>query len=346
LGSAPASHDVTFNHGNPDGKWLYETMRDGSLILRSAENFQVVETHVLHPGKAFTGFFSRDGTRFISCENLPMNGYMLVPAQVEAVVWDTANWRKLVTIPVKITNHTAYHIDTNGRLAAFGLADKTVMVYDLAGGKELARLPVEFDQFNAVEFGPDGAYLAVSGLVSQGEGGGRVAVWNIAQGFTDVAPPKILNADFREAKHVDFSPDGTRLAVNGEDQHGEVWDLATGEQQLLLQGHTGSVLEIHYSHDGRYLVTASADNTVRVWDAASGVQLVAYTQPVPGGMGMAHFSADDQSVIAWGWKEIFYRFIFQDFEQLLEIVRSRVVRGWQPEECRLYLHSETCPELP
>jgi WD40 repeat protein len=49
-----------------------------------------------------------------------------------------------------------------------------------------------------------------------------------------------------------------------------VWDLATGETKMTLQGHTSWVTAVVVTPDGRHVVSGSADHTVRVWDLATG----------------------------------------------------------------------------
>ena len=47
-----------------------------------------------------------------------------------------------------------------------------------------------------------------------------------------------------------------------------VWNAATGECELTLKEHSGTVqYSVSFSPDGARIVSASGDNTVRVWNA-------------------------------------------------------------------------------
>lgn len=91
------------------------------------------------------------------------------------------------------------------------------------------------------------------------------------------APPYVMTLP--PARHngfvyaAEYSPNGDTIVTAGEDETARVWDVNTGEQLLLLAGHTRGVNSAVFSPDGRQIVTASDDGTARIWDATTGKEL-------------------------------------------------------------------------
>jgi serine/threonine protein kinase len=69
---------------------------------------------------------------------------------------------------------------------------------------------------------------------------------------------------------LDFSPNSRFLAAPCSGHTVKVWDLTTGEEVLVLRGHTGRVLCVAFSPDGRLLASAGEDRTVKVWEILTG----------------------------------------------------------------------------
>ena len=84
-------------------------------------------------------------------------------------------------------------------------------------------------------------------------------------------------------KQVKLSPDGTLLAVASSIG---VWlyDVQTGEELVLLTGHTGNVNSVAFSIDGKTLASHGEDHTIRLWEVSTGTHLKtlkAYIEPFP-----------------------------------------------------------------
>ena len=213
--------------------------------------------------------YSRDG------------GELALAAYGLACVWDTASWETIFTPS-----------DFARIIGPTGWEPVSVPLG-----------PDHVAEFTAVAFLPDDDYLFTQYRPFDWMGWPGGTLWNIAEGaaIADyVQPPRgdhgsyavspdgrlIVNTgDARPdviepftsrvltrlgggspyAVATDYSPDGEWIATGEADGTVRLWDAATGEEQLILAGHSAGVVDVTFGPEGERLASVSLDGTMRVW---------------------------------------------------------------------------------
>jgi WD40 repeat protein len=162
----------------------------------------------------------------------------------------------------------------DGAQLASGSIDTTIRVWNVADGRLLLTLKGHTDFVGGVDFSPDGKTLV------SGSRDGTVRLWDLTtgqqhEGFTFEAPIDPGTGTRYWTTGVDFSPDGTLLAVGSTSGLIYILDPNTGEERQRLSGHTSLIVirGVLFAPDGRSLATASLDGSIRLWNPATGTEI-------------------------------------------------------------------------
>ena len=121
-----------------------------------------------------------------------------------------------------------------------------------------------------------------------------------------------------------------------------IWNAETGQQQVQLVGHTGTIQALAFSMDGATVATAGDDGIVRVWDASTGSQLLALVGQSQGLTNSVSFSSDSTRLASAGADGVVRIWALDDSE-LLDIADERITRVLSSDECARFIpHDRDC----
>jgi len=136
-------------------------------------------------------------------------------------------------------------------------ARRTVCLWDVPTGNRLALVPARGPVLGAAELSPDGRFV-----ISASRNWGGVVMWNLE------AATELWRAGLekRTPTAVAFRPDQRIVAVG--DSVGEVWlyESRSGRRIAMLPDTTGIVSRVRFSADGARLYISRQNGSIRMWD--------------------------------------------------------------------------------
>ncbi len=245
---APGGRSVAF--ANPQGLvtiWDAATQRTNWLAQVGTNEF----TRLV---------FSPDGRQLAAANGLGVS------------VWSIPDQRELHVLTIPEAERTAcmsLAFSSSGRHLLAGFFDGAVRAWNLADGGREAVLRGHDFQVRGLALLPDERTLISSGT--------ELRVWDIVEGR------ERLQLKPRDAMtfSLSVSPDGRRLAAGAWDGRITIWDTASWQEVITLQGHSDQVRHVAFSQDGRTLLSASRER-LRVWRTDARLENTASSQPPNG----------------------------------------------------------------
>ncbi len=172
----------------------------------------------------------------------PLSPYALVtrPAKIDGI----DSWT-IETKPIR-SGEQVYFSPDSKYLASRSL-DHSVRIWDVST-RQLRHILLSADgiESNQLAWAPDSQHLAVAS-------GNRIAVWQLSD------TPKQLLSFEAPSQYLDWSPDGSRLAIGGR-----IFDLEQSDWDATFD--TGYLTAVAWSPDARK-VAVSSDGVIRIWVA-------------------------------------------------------------------------------
>jgi WD40 repeat protein/tRNA A-37 threonylcarbamoyl transferase component Bud32 len=234
---------------------------------------------------------------WVYCVAFSPQGPLLASASKDKSIrlWDVTTGKEQAVLRGQTSDVLAVAFSPDGRRLASAGNDGTVKVWDPVAGTALRTLVGHTAQVNCLAFSPDSKQLAsASGPHNSGSRDNTVILWNPHTGER-----RALCENTPLVVSIAFSPDGRRLAAVGDDTDAKVWDVQTGDEGLVLKGHTNSLQSVVFSPDGRRIATGGWDHTVKIWDAVTGLETMTLQGYVRNVLCVA-FSSDGMRVASCG----------------------------------------------
>ncbi|HET6770584.1 MAG TPA: BTAD domain-containing putative transcriptional regulator [Actinomycetota bacterium] len=320
-----------------DGRSVVATSEGGAIGISDAESGRRISTLARDPGVA-PGTVRLEKT-YASYDahgvDVSPDGRLVAAAGQKAQVWDVSTGRIVTTIPsLGGIEDVAWSPD--GRLLATGSFGGVTQIVGRSGRPVATLRPEVGFQLNAVRFSPDGRLLATASYPTgrPNPSAAEVKIWDWREG-------EIVQRIRTWAYGLAFDPSGARIATAGGSGLTQIWDVETGREVQTLAGHSGSVFDVAFSPDGSSIATAGSDRTIRLWDPLSGVQRLVLDGHEAGVREIA-FSPDG-SKLASSSSDGVVRVWAVDLDDLIDIAKGKLSRGFTADECRQYLRGEICP---
>ncbi|PPQ85244.1 hypothetical protein CVT25_010017 [Psilocybe cyanescens] len=236
------------------GNSIVSSSNDNTVRVWVASTGDVLGVLKGHTQNVSTAGFSSDGARIVSGS---LDGSMRV--------WNSA------TFPVAELNHSVnasvdsmFAFSTDGTRIMSHSFGSPVRVWDTFTGHKFQVPNNRSEPITSVAISRDGTHVA------WGSEDGHVHISDVTSKHPEAKVFKLKASSGGNAVlSIALSNDGTMIACSSQrDYTVQLWDVLTGDELRVLNGHTNWVLTVAFSGDAKQIVSGSYDQSVRIWDVS------------------------------------------------------------------------------
>ena len=241
-------------------------------------------------------------------------------------LWDVATGKVVRSLIGHTGPSTAVVFSPDHRRLVSTSYDTTMRVWDLTRStpEKFRRLNARSHELIGLAFSRDGSLLAAADPFSKPP----VVL------LLDAATSSVIATIPGRTNRLNFSPDGSLLAVPEAGGAIQLVDVKTRKVARRLEKHTSALRWVDFSSDGRWLASAGTDSRAVIWDLSTGEG-----RELPGHTGKVTaivFSPDSRTVATASPEDLAVRLFDVESGKLLHRVDGRRFRllsalqsGWQ-----------------
>jgi WD40 repeat protein len=275
-------------------------------------------------------------------------------------IWDAANGDELLRLEEFTEDDCAFDYRSDGSGLFLGFFKngagwhQELVLPELEPGKLIEMEPLRTYEWlaphtgSAVSLAYDDSSSSLAVVGSDGE----LFIWNTTVPvFGEIGGPSanldpaeseaLLARENRGYDEALMDPAGDFFLVTSVDGAVTMFDPETGQALRSFPAHVGRITAAALSADGKQLATGGLDQSIRVWDMETGEMLWSLSGQASAASDLA-FSPDGKYLYV-ALNDGTIRSYLLDVDELIALAQSRVSRDLTDEECRQYLHVQSCP---
>lgn len=169
----------------------------------------------------------------------------------------------LMTLTGHEVNVQSCAVSPDGRQIVSASSDKTLKIWNVENGSEVATLVGHQDWVRDCAYSPDGR------LIVSASRDGMVKLWDARTG----SPQGSLSGHRDNVGACTWSPDGRLVASRSTDGTLRLWEAETGRVNLTVSGLEGNACCCAFSPNGTRIVSGSDVFVLKAWDVNTGAEL-------------------------------------------------------------------------